>query len=110
MSLRLDETFELIERDLTKAGVLDYLRAGVFICGGGARIPQCSVFRTPLSAPDQRRPHQFHQRLEVSLGPTGVLHGHRVGQIRLLSAEEKNNPGRFSQVFRATFGGLLGRP
>src|SRR6266516_3899504 len=38
MALRLEETFDLIERDLSKAGLLDYLRAGIFFCGGGARI------------------------------------------------------------------------
>jgi cell division protein FtsA len=39
MALRLEETFELIQQDLAHAGLLEYLRAGVFICGGGARIP-----------------------------------------------------------------------
>ena len=40
MSLRLEEIFQLIGQDLEQAGVLDYLRAGVLLCGGGARIPQ----------------------------------------------------------------------
>ena len=40
MSLRLEEIFQLIEQDLEQAGLLDYLRAGVFLCGGGARIPE----------------------------------------------------------------------
>lgn len=40
MSLRLEEIFQLIGQDLAQLGALDYLRAGVFICGGGARIPQ----------------------------------------------------------------------
>jgi cell division protein FtsA len=39
MSLRLEEIFELIEAELSGLGLLDRLRAGVFICGGGARIP-----------------------------------------------------------------------
>jgi cell division protein FtsA len=39
MSLRLEETFELIEAELSGLGLLDRLRAGVFLCGGGARIP-----------------------------------------------------------------------
>jgi cell division protein FtsA len=39
MSLRLEESFELIEAELSGLGLLDRLRAGVFICGGGARIP-----------------------------------------------------------------------
>jgi cell division protein FtsA len=40
MALRLEEIFQLIEQDLAAEGLLDYLRAGVFICGGGARVPQ----------------------------------------------------------------------
>jgi cell division protein FtsA len=52
MSLRLEEIFQLIGQDLEQAGLLDYLRSGVFICGGGARIPQIEklaerVFQLP---------------------------------------------------------------
>src|SRR5579859_1593482 len=32
MSLRLEEIFQLIEQDIARAGLLDYLRAGVFLC------------------------------------------------------------------------------
>ncbi len=54
MSLRLEEIFQLIGHDLESAGLLDYLRSGVFICGGGARIPQIEklaerVFQLPVS-------------------------------------------------------------
>ena len=40
MAMRLEEVFQLIAHDLAPAGLLEYLRAGVFICGGGARIPE----------------------------------------------------------------------
>src|SRR6202030_4847812 len=40
MSLRLEEIFQLIEQDIGQADLLNYLRSGVFICGGGSRIPQ----------------------------------------------------------------------
>ena len=40
MSLRLQETFEIIREELEEAGWLNLLRAGVFVCGGGARIPR----------------------------------------------------------------------
>jgi cell division protein FtsA len=40
MTLRLEEIFQLIAQDLESAGLVDYLRAGVFLCGGGARIPE----------------------------------------------------------------------
>jgi len=54
MSLRLEEIFQLVGQDLEQAGVLDYLRAGVFLCGGGARIPQIAqvaeqVLQMPVS-------------------------------------------------------------
>jgi cell division protein FtsA len=38
MSLRLEETLELVAQDVENAGLLHYLRAGAFLCGGGARI------------------------------------------------------------------------
>jgi cell division protein FtsA len=40
MSLRLEEIFQLIAADLEQADAANYLRAGVFLCGGGARIPE----------------------------------------------------------------------
>ena len=40
MSLRVEEIFRLIAQEIGQTGLLDYLRAGVFLCGGGARIPQ----------------------------------------------------------------------
>ncbi len=39
MHLRLEEIFQYIEQDLARAGLLDRLPAGVFLCGGGARTP-----------------------------------------------------------------------
>jgi cell division protein FtsA len=39
MSLRLEEIFQLVGQDVEQAGLLDYLRAGVFLCGGVARVP-----------------------------------------------------------------------
>jgi cell division protein FtsA len=54
MSLRLEEMFQLIAQDLEQAGLFDYLRAGVFLTGGGARIPHIarlaeSVLQMPVS-------------------------------------------------------------
>ncbi len=54
MSLRLEEIFQLIEQDIGQADLMNYLRSGVFICGGGARIPQIlklaeKVFQLPAS-------------------------------------------------------------
>ncbi len=54
MALRLEEIFELVAQDVAKAGLLDYLRAGVFLCGGMARVPQFAglaenVFELPVT-------------------------------------------------------------
>jgi cell division protein FtsA len=54
MSLRLEEIFQLIVQDLENADALNYLRGGVFICGGGARIPGIAklaeqILETPVS-------------------------------------------------------------
>lgn len=38
MVARLDETFQLIDEDIGEQGFHDQLRAGVCLCGGGARI------------------------------------------------------------------------
>lgn len=48
MSLRLEEIFQLIAQDLEQAGLLDYIRGGVFLCGGGARIPGITVLAERL--------------------------------------------------------------
>jgi len=40
MSLRLQEIFEIIREEIDEAGWLNQLRAGVVVCGGGARIPR----------------------------------------------------------------------
>lgn len=54
MHLRLEETFQLVAQDLDKAGLLDRLHGGVFLCGGGSRVPQIArlaegVFGLPVS-------------------------------------------------------------
>jgi cell division protein FtsA len=44
MAERIDETFRLIEEELSEKGLLRYLRSGVVICGGGANIPGIQQF------------------------------------------------------------------
>ena len=39
MALRLEEIFQIIAKRLSEAGLLQYLRSGVVLCGGGARMP-----------------------------------------------------------------------
>jgi cell division protein FtsA len=39
MSLRLEEIFQLVAHELESAGLIDFIRSGIFLCGGGARVP-----------------------------------------------------------------------
>lgn len=53
MWFRLEETFDLVRRDVEEAGLYDYLRAGVYLCGGCSRIPRVAelaedVFGLPV--------------------------------------------------------------
>lgn len=53
MHLRLEETFELVRQEVEEAGLYDAIRAGVFLCGGCARIPHVTqlaeqVFGLPV--------------------------------------------------------------
>ncbi len=54
MALRLEDMFQLIAQALEQAGLFDYLRAGVFLTGGGARVPNIAklaegVLQLPVS-------------------------------------------------------------
>ncbi len=55
--------FRLIAQDLEQAGLTDYLRAGVFLCGGGARVPQIAKLAEPIL------------QMPVSLGQTNSISG-----------------------------------
>jgi cell division protein FtsA len=63
MSLRLEEIFQIIAADLEQAGLTDYLRAGVFLCGGGARVPQIAKVA------------ELFLQMPVSLGQTNSISG-----------------------------------
>jgi cell division protein FtsA len=54
MSLRLEEIFQLVAQEVQSAALLHRIRAGVFLCGGGAHIPGIQnlaeeVFELPVS-------------------------------------------------------------
>ena len=111
MSLRLEETFEMIEHDLGNAGLLDYLRAGIFICGGGARIEGI-----------QKLAERIFQ-LPATLGKTNSISGLKsaldqpefataIGLVKYGSFQQKKKAGgaSFTQAIKETlFGGLLAR-
>jgi cell division protein FtsA len=103
MSLRMEEIFELIEQELSKAGLLNYLRAGVFICGGGARIPGILKLAEKTL------------QLPASLGRTSTISGLKsaldqpefataIGLVKFGSFQQKKKTaGSFTQTIKQTF-------
>ena len=109
MSLRLEETFELIEQELVEAHLLDYLRAGVVLCGGGARIPGVQELAERIF------------QLPACLGKTSSIAGLKsaldqpefataIGLVKFGSFQQKRKPGgSLARALRETFGSFLGR-
>ena len=110
MSVRLEEVFQLIDQDLDQAGLLDYLRAGVFICGGGARIPKI----------DKLAEQVFH--LPVSVGRANSISGLKsaldqpefstaIGLVKYGSFQQRKRPGGLSlaRELKSTFTQLFRR-
>jgi cell division protein FtsA len=63
MALRIEEIFQLIAQDLDQADAMNYLRSGVFLCGGASRIPQLAQLAEEVL------------QMPVSLGKTNSISG-----------------------------------
>ena len=110
MALRLEETFELVEAQLSQAGLLDFLRAGVFLSGGGARIPGIQqlaedVFQVPAQLGRTNSISGLKSALDQPEFATAI------GLVKYGSFQQKRQTGRgfFTRAMRETFGGLLRR-
>lgn len=111
MSLRLEEIFQLIAEELESAGLLDYLRAGIFLCGGGARIEGIEKLAEQVFG------------LPATLGRTNSISGLKstldqpefataIGLVKFGSFEfKKRAANRFSlaQGLKSTLGQWFGR-
>ena len=95
MALRLKKIFQLIAQDLDQAGVLDYLRAGIFLCGGGARIPQIAQLAERVL------------QMPASIGQTNSISGLKsaqdhpefaaaIGLVKVGSQQQRKRTGRKS--------------
>lgn len=98
MVLRLEEIFELVAQDVEKAGLMDYLRAGVFLCGGGARVTQLAqlaetVFEMPVTVGKPNSISGLKSALDQPEFSTaiGLV---RFGSYQHRRREEKSSPGR----------------
>jgi cell division protein FtsA len=99
-SLRVEETFELIERELAPLGWLERLRAGVFLCGGCARIPQIytvaeRVFGLPAFPGKTTSISGLKSALDQPEFATAI------GLVRFgsLQQKRKDNTGFFTMLF-----------
>jgi cell division protein FtsA len=110
MSLRLEEMFQLIAQDLEQAGLCDYLRAGVFLTGGGARIPHIAKLAEPVL------------QMPVSIGQTNSISGLKsaldqpefaaaIGLVRFGSFKNRKRDGKssFAQGIKGAISSLLRR-
>jgi cell division protein FtsA len=110
MSVRLEEIFQLIGQDLEQAGVLDYLRAGVFLCGGGSRIPQIAQLAEQVL------------QMPVTLGKTNSISGLKsaldqpefataIGLVKFGSFQQRKRSAKLSLTdgIRNTLGQLFRR-
>ena len=110
MALRLEEMFQLIEQELSRAGLHDYLRAGVWLTGGGARIPHieklaADVFELPAALGKSNSISGLKSALEQPEFSTAI------GLVKYGSLKQKRSGGSGSlgQGIKQTFGHLFGR-
>src|SRR6266404_490268 len=95
MTVRLEEIFQLIGQDLEQAGVMEYLRAGVFLCGGGARIPNIArlaerVLQMPVSVGKANSINGLKSALDQPEFATGI------GLVKFGSFQQRKRAGRAS--------------
>jgi len=110
MSLRLEETFQLIAEDIAGSGLLNYLSGGIVLCGGGSRIPDITtlterIFRVPVSVGRTHSISGLKSALDQPEFSTGI------GLVRFGTFQQKKRPGGklFSGGFRLPFGNLFKR-
>lgn len=108
MVLRLEETFELIEAELNKAGLLDYIRAGVFLCGGGSRIPEIQKLAERIfQLPAQNGCTKSISGLKSALDQPEFTTAIGLAKYGSFQQKRRSNGFSFTQTLRETFGGLL---
>jgi cell division protein FtsA len=109
VALRMEEILELVAREIEQAGLLHRLRAGVFLAGGGARVPRIqNLAETVFGMP-------------AAVGRSGTLSGVRsaldqpefaaaVGLARFGSLQLRRRSSArasFAEGLRNRFGALL---
>jgi cell division protein FtsA len=109
MSMRLREIFELIANDIEQAGLIDYLRAGVVLCGGGARTQHITklardVFNLPAAIGRSSTVSGIKNALDEPEFSTSI------GLIKFGAFQSQTTPKRegFGHAIRKQFVSLFG--
>ena len=109
MSMRLREIFELIANDIEKGGLVNYLRAGVVLCGGGARTPHITklardVFNLPAAIGRSSTVSGIKNALDEPEFSTSI------GLIKFGAFQSQAMPKRegFGRVIRKQFVSIFG--
>lgn len=110
MAMRVEEIFELIAEDLDTKGLLNYLRAGVFVAGGGSNIRGLRELGERV----------FH--LPVTIGRTCTVAGlpsqlqqpefvTAIGLVKFGSLQQRVRPPGWSlgNLIKNPFGGIFSR-
>lgn len=106
MQLRLEEIFELIRADLEEQDMLGLIRAGVFLCGGGARIPRIEhLANRVLGAPAQMAHSNTVSGLKAALDQPEFATG--IGLVKFGSFQQKKRraKGIIPHSVKQTLGG-----
>lgn len=111
MALRLEEIFQLIAQDLESAGLVDYLRAGVFLSGGCTRIPDIAKLA------------ELVLNMPVTIGKTNSISGLKsaldqpefataIGLVKFGSFQQRKRGAKpsITDGIKSTFGQLFRRP
>ncbi len=108
MTARVEEILELIALDLTQAGLIERLRAGVFLCGGGARIPRIqelaeTVFGLPACLGKAALVSGIQSAIDQPEFATAI------GLVRFGSFQSRRRSGRptLAEGLRTRFGQIL---
>jgi cell division protein FtsA len=110
MSLRLEEIFQLVAQEIQAAALLHRIRAGVFLCGGGAHIPGIqklaeTVFDLPASIGKTNGLSGLRSALDQPEFATGI------GLVKFGSFEHQKRAagrGSFTTGIRNTLHQLFG--
>jgi cell division protein FtsA len=111
MSLRLEEIFQLVAQDLEQLGLLDYLRGGVFLAGGGARVPHIAKLAEPiLQMPVSLGQTNSVSGLKSALGQPEFVTG--IGLVKFGSFKARKREGKpsLTQGIKGALGRFLQRP